>query len=253
MPSLRHNQRGMSLIELTIMLVVISILAAVAMKSMTSSIEDMRRVKTERELDRLADAIVGDPALTADGHRSDFGYVGDVGAFPPNLSALVTNPGYSTWNGPYVAAAYAEDTNGFKIDDWGNAYAYSGGLTISSSGHGTAITKKLADAASDYLLNSYSGTIKDRSDSVPGATKRDSVSIQVSFPNGAGGTTTKTYTPSTAGSFQLDSLPVGKHLLRFVYTPTHDTLSRFITILPRHRTGDIVIFKFGTTCFSSGS
>ena len=87
----RHN--GFSFIELLVVIVVIGILASVAMQSMTATVEDVRRLQTEREMEMLARAIVGNPSLTKNGARSDFGYVGDVGAFPPNLQALYQSPG----------------------------------------------------------------------------------------------------------------------------------------------------------------
>jgi type II secretory pathway pseudopilin PulG len=253
MPYKFTNNKGMGLIELVVLIVVIGILASVAMRSMTSSVEDVRRIRTEREMEMLSDAIVGDPSELASNHRSSFGYVGDVGAFPPNLSALRTNPGsYSTWNGPYLQQGFAEDTNGYKYDEWGKAYTYSGGITITSSGNGTQITKKIADASADYLLNSFTGVVKDASDSLPGAVKKDSVAIKIEIPNGAGSMTTKTYKPSAAGSFQLDSLPVGKHKLNIIYTPQNDTLNRYITILPRQKTTNPALYKFASNVFSGG-
>ena len=246
-----NNERGMSLIELTVILVIISILVAVAMKSMTSSVEDTRRLKTDREMEALAKAIVGDATEMEGGRRSNFGYVGDVGSFPPNLSALVTNPGgYTTWNGPYIESGFSEDTNGYKFDEWGQAYSYSGGLTITSSGHGTPMVKKIADASSDYLLNSFAGVVRDASDSLPGNIKKDSVAISVTIPNGTGGTISKNFKPNAAGSFQFDSLPVGFHPLTIVYVPQNDTLTRSITILPRNKISDPALYKFSVNCFS---
>ena len=71
-------------------------------------------------MEMLARAIVGNPSLTQNGARSDFGYVGDVGAFPPNLQALYQSPGgYATWDGPYVTTSFAVDSTGFKTDAWG--------------------------------------------------------------------------------------------------------------------------------------
>jgi len=245
------DNKGISLIELTIMLVVIGILTAVAMKTMTPAVEDARRVKTEREMETLAKGIVGDPTLLSSSRRANFGYVGDVGAFPPNLSALVINPGYGTWHGPYLPAGYAEDTNGYQLDEWGSAYTYTGGLTISSSGHGTPIVKKIADATSDYLLNSYAGTVLDALDSLPGSIKKDSVNINVIIPDGTGGTLTKTYYPLASGLFRLDSLPVGQHALNIIYVPQNDTLVRSITILPRQQTGSPAMHKFAASYFAS--
>jgi len=231
-----------------VVIVVLGIVAAVAMQSMTASVEDVRRVETEQEMEMLAAAIVGDASLRMAGTRADFGYVGDVGAFPPNLQALYQNPGgYTTWNGPYIPPGFIQDADGFGIDGWGEAYAYSGGITITSNGGGSALTKKIADASSDYLLNRFNGSIRDAADSVPGVAYMDSVDIEIAIPNGSGGTLTKSYAPDSGGTFTLDSLPVGTHPLCFVFTPAADTLLRYLTILPRHKSGKD--FRFANVCF----
>ncbi|RKX27920.1 MAG: hypothetical protein DRP47_05710 [Candidatus Zixiibacteriota bacterium] len=229
------TQAGFSLIELVVVIVVIGILLSMAMQSMEGLVKDARRAKTEREMEMLAKAIVGNPDIAGGGGRSDFGYVGDIGAFPSNLQALYQNPGYGTWNGPYILPGLTQDSTGFKIDEWGKAYTYSGGTTITSTGSGTTISKKIADATTDYLLNTVNGTIMDANDSLPGATYADSVDIKITIPDGSGSTTIKTYHPDSTGTFTLDSLPVGTHLLQLVYTPDVDTLTRYVTVLPRHK------------------
>ena len=89
------------------LIVLVGIVASVALQSMTRVTRDVRAVTTEREMEMIAEAIVGNPELTQAGVRSDFGYVGDNGAFPPNLAALVSNPGgWSTWNGPYTRPGF---------------------------------------------------------------------------------------------------------------------------------------------------
>ena len=246
-----QNNRGFGLIELTMVIIIIGVLAAVAMQSATVMVQDARRVQTEREMEMLAHAITGDPLMLSNGRRADFGYVGDVGSFPTNLQALYENPGaYSTWDGPYIAQGITEDATGFKTDGWGTLYAYTGGVTIQSSGSGSILTHKIADAVSDYTLNSLNGTIKDANDSVPGPDYIDSVDITVTIPNGSGGTATKSYSPDSAGSFSLDSLPVGTHPLKLIYTPNVDTLLRYVTILPRHKSS--VSFKFASAYFVGG-
>ena len=71
-----NNQAGFSLIELTIALIIISILIGVALQQMTSVMDDSRQIKTEREMEILANSIVGNPDLTGNSGRTDFGYVG---------------------------------------------------------------------------------------------------------------------------------------------------------------------------------
>ncbi len=178
---------GFSMIELLAVIVIIGIVAGSVLQYMGTAISDSRESKTEREMEMLSNAIVGDPSTTQAGVRSDFGYVGDVGAFPPNLQALFQNPGLGTWDGPYIPSGFLKDSVGFKYDEWNKAYNYSGGITITSTGGGGTITKKIADAADDYLINTFNGEIKDKSDNPPGSVFADSVDVIVTFPNGSGG------------------------------------------------------------------
>jgi hypothetical protein len=202
-------------------------------------------------MEMLAKAIVGDPGLKQNSRRSDFGYVGDVGAFPSNLQALYQNPGaYATWDGPYLPPGYAQDNTGFKTDEWGTLYSYSGGTTISSTGSGSTITNKIADATDDYLLNTINGTILDAANEPPGTDYVDSVDIIITYPNGSGSTASKTYSPGLAGSFTLDSIPVGTHLLRLIYTPEVDTVTRYLTVLPRHKSQ--ASYRFASAYFGGG-
>jgi len=236
-PARRHPDcSGFGLIEMLVLIIVIGIMVSIAMQSMNSLVKDARHTRTEREMDMLARAIVGNPSIMNGGARSSFGYVGDVGAFPPNLQALYQNPGgYATWDGPYISPTFAQDSVGFKLDEWGQVYSYSGGVAIISTGSGSTMTRKITDALSDYLLNTFDGTVADSAGSTPGSIYDDSVDIVITVPNGAGSMITKTYRPDSTGAFVLDSLPVGTHSLRVIYTPNVDTLYRYVTILPRHK------------------
>ena len=245
-----RSHRGFGLIEVLIMIIVLGILAAVAMRSMTALVSDSRKVETGREMDKLAKAIAGDPSVTNAGIRSDFGYVGDIGAFPPDLRALRTNPsGYATWKGPYVTQDIAQDSVSFRLDGWGVPYVYTGGTTITSTGSGSAITRKFANAISDYLSNVLSGTVVDVNGSPPGPVLKDSVRIVMTVPNGAGGTAIVAVSPDSNGAFQFNSLPVGSHPIEVIFTPVADTLHRFATVLPRNR--GAVGYKFAFAHFDA--
>jgi prepilin-type N-terminal cleavage/methylation domain-containing protein len=249
---MRRSHQGFSLIELLILIVVIGVMAAIAMQSMTVAVEDTRRMQTERKLETISEAIVGDPEIMQNGARSDFGYVGDIGAFPPNLAALYTNPGLALWKGPYVQIDHVSDTVSYRTDAWGQAMSYLGGITVTSPGHGSTITKKLCDSASDYLLNTVVGAIRDKNDSLPGAIKKDSVDILVDIPSGASGMVTRTYSPEASGNFSIDSVPAGNRHFRFIYKPANDTLRRYYTVLPRHQGDPQLIAKFASSYFSGG-
>ena len=244
-------QHGFGLLELTVAIIILGIILAVAMQSMTTVVQDTRRVKTERELELLSKSIVGDPDITQGGGRTDFGYVGDIGAFPTNLDALYTNPGaYSTWKGPYLPPGITQDSTGLKTDEWGTAYNYSGGVTITSTGGGSTLAKKIARTTSDYLLNTINGQILDLDASPPGAALKDSVDINITFPNGSGGNQTKVYHPDSSGNFALDSIPVGTHPLKIIYTPNVDTIFRYLTVYPRHKSDKI--YRFASNYFFGG-
>ncbi|MEE8577511.1 MAG: hypothetical protein V3T31_09675, partial [candidate division Zixibacteria bacterium] len=245
-----NTQSGFSLIEILVLIVVIGIIAGTALRSLTPVIDDVRRVQTEGEMEMLSEAITGSPERLQAGKRSDFGYFGDIGAFPSNLAALTVNPGgYTTWDGPYLPAGIAEDSLGFKADEWGIAYSYSGGNSIVSSGSGSTITKRVADQTADYLFNSLIGVVRDNQDSAPDSTDRDSIDITITVPDGIGGTRTENCSVDSAGQFILDSLPAGKHPLEIVYTPNVDTLRRWVTVLPRNR--GMSSYRFASAYFTT--
>lgn len=245
-----QDEKGFGLIEVLVMIVVMGIVAAIALQWMTSSIDDIRRIRTEREMDMIISAIAGDPALTQNGTRYDFGYVGDVGAFPSSLLDLYRNPGgFSTWDGPYLPAGFTADSLGFRIDEWGSVYQYSGGTTITSFGSGSSIIRSAAGSTGDYLLNSYSGTIKDALGNSPGSIYADSVELIINIPDGTGFRIDKSYYPDASGSFTLDSLPVGRHSFYVIYSPQADTLKRYLTILPQQSNSITREFGFSAAYF----
>jgi prepilin-type N-terminal cleavage/methylation domain-containing protein len=250
MRATKLSERGFSLIELTMVLVAVGVLLGIAMQSMTSTMADSRRVNTEREMEAISRAIVGDAGIMQDGRRSDFGYVGDIGEFPASLADLYSDPGgLPSWNGPYLTLNHIQDSTGYLSDEWGTAYSYTGGITLTSNGGGTAITHKLTNATSDYLLNTVRGTVRDFESYPPGAVKKDSVKILFDLPKGASGTVTKVLYPSSDGAFSVDSVPAGQRTVRFVYIPTNDTVKRIYTVLPRHKNDPSLDVAFGGSYF----
>lgn len=248
---IRFNERGFGLIEIAILLIIFAIGTGVVLQSMTSVLKSARTVESEREMAAIATAIVGDPAVTNDGIRASFGFVGDCGVFPTTIDALRTNSdNIPTWNGPYVLIPVTQDSTSWKTDGWGVAYTLSSSININSTGSGATITKKVADATGDYLLNSVPGTITDNTGSVPGSSYKDSIRILVTVPTGAGGNVTKSYTPTSSGSFTLDSIPAGKRLIRAVLLSRNDTVKQLFTVMPRHKSSTELAIKFGSSYFA---
>lgn len=231
-----RNERGFTLVEVVIVLVISGILMAVALRSGRSISESAKVEATKQEMDLIAAATIGNPELQSNGTQNDFGYVGDVGALPPNLTALVTNPGYATWKGPYIRNAFTQVADDYSKDAWGVAYAYSGGVAVQSTGSGNTISRSLANSTNELLRNSMTGVITDFDGTPPGPLFSDSISLQLTYPNGAGGIAVSTKHPAADGYYSFDSLPIGSQNLLIVYEPLADTMVRVVTILPGSKT-----------------
>jgi hypothetical protein len=215
-----------------IAIVISGILATVAMKSMFSIYGTAKTEETKQEMESLAYAIAGNPPIVNNGVRSDFGYVGDVGSLPPNLDALYTNPGaYATWKGPYVSNRFAQTSDDYKRDAWGSLYEYTGGITLKSTGGGDMI-RQIAGSTSELLQNNITGTVCDIDGTPPGLTYKDSLTVTLVYPNGAGGLRTRTTAVDAAGYFSFDSIPIGNQNLTIVYKPLNDTMPRVVAVTP---------------------
>ncbi|HDL04730.1 MAG TPA: prepilin-type N-terminal cleavage/methylation domain-containing protein [candidate division Zixibacteria bacterium] len=248
-----RSEKGMTLIELVMVIIIIGIISGVAMKSMDSAIETGRIESTRKEMQALADAIVGNPDLLNNGNRIDFGYVGDVGSLPANLDALVSAPGgYTTWNGPYISNNFVESSDDYKKDAWGVDYQYSAGLTITSTGSGSNITKRLASDAADLTSNSIRGVVLDAG-SIPPGTHYSEVEISIDYPDGAGSTTGTTVNPAAGGNYALTGLPIGNHTVTAVYTTTNDTVISYVTVPPRSDVVNNIRFGYSLWAESGGS
>ena len=228
MIKIRKNQ-GFTLIELVIVILIIGIIAAITTRQMSTSIETSLYEQTKSEMDQIAEAIVGDPRGYTGTSRVNFGYVGDIGALPVNFDALVENPGFGTWNGPYMTRGFNDED--FKKDAW-NTYYTLLGTAIRSSGSGSNIDKVFASDTDELLNNRFEGIVFDANHSVPGTTYRDSVNIRLIYPDGIGGLTTATVNPSAQGNFSFANIPIGYHTLQVLYLPDSDTLTYPISIDP---------------------
>ncbi|MFH2055576.1 MAG: carboxypeptidase-like regulatory domain-containing protein [bacterium] len=225
-------QRGFTLMEMVVVIIIMGIVATVALRSLTSTLETTKVEVTKQEMGQLVYACVGNPNLVASGMRTDFGYVGDIGTLPSGFDDLVTDPGYGTWNGPYIGNNFTESSTDFKTDAWGQAYTLNGVTIQSNGGGGGTLTKALAANSADLTSNTVSGYITDAAGNPPG----DSASlltVTLDYPDGSGGVTNATATVAASGAFDFSgTVPIGNHRVEAVYTSTNDTVMAYVSVLP---------------------
>ncbi len=138
-----QNNFGYTLMEVVMVIILLGILSAVIIPRVGNMVKDSKINATKQEMQMLRVALVGDASSTVGGEMADKGYIGDVGALPPNWDALITKPaGVSSWNrntqtgwnGPYVV----DDGGDFKDDVWGNEYTLTDSTIVSDGPDGAS-------------------------------------------------------------------------------------------------------------------
>lgn len=102
----RRNQRGFSLMELMIVMVILGLLASLVGPAM------FKRLGTAKQ--KTATTQIGMLMTALDAYRLDMGH------YPTQqegLEALVVNPGEEKWDGPYLK-------KGVPLDPWDSEYIY---------------------------------------------------------------------------------------------------------------------------------
>lgn len=239
MPKIASN-KGYSLIELILVVIIVGVLAASAAKSMKHNKDIGRIEETMAEMDRIAYAVMGNPNLASNGVRTDFGYAGDIGNYPTSWSALVRDtPTYANWDGPYIYDPFASDTvyTEFKKDAWGADYSKETYFRFIMSANGSDfIVRSLYDGIYDLSRNEVSVVITDINYTPPGSIYKDSVDFTLTYPSGNGGDTTKVRHPNAGGYVLFDSIPIGVHTLTINISKNYDTtLTRKVSVVPLRR------------------
>jgi len=214
---------GVTLLELLIVIMIVGLLTAAALKAYDTSLQAGRFRATSRTLNELSAALVGNPDLVTSGVRIDYGYVGDLGMVPDKLQYLMTPPaGIDTglWHGPYIINRVAENPTGFMRDGWGDSLEYSDANLTISSRRGMSylqpdswITRKLARSQNALLNNTVGGWVIDAKGNPPDSAVLPGLSISIAYPlNGHFHSETMATAAIPNGSFTfLPTVPIGNH------------------------------------------
>jgi prepilin-type N-terminal cleavage/methylation domain-containing protein len=234
-----RRDSGFTLIELLVVLLIIGILSTVALRTIDATRDRALFDQTSRELGELVQAISGNPDLTYDGRRTDFGFYGDMGKLPDELRDLVHNPspGDTNWRGPYIRSTLGGDSLGYLYDGWGNPYSYNAGSgTIASLGNGKfPLSMRVADSLPQLSQNSISGSVTDAENNPPG-NRAPTIAIWLRFGSDRPAAFT---TPDAGGYYEFSPatgvpVPIGTHRVVVVFSGG-DSIARWVTVVPRSR------------------
>lgn len=159
-PTDRRRQRGMTLLELLVVVALMSAVGFMALSQVGDDLGQARYQDTENRLETIRKAIIGDTSRTLNGQPEIRGFVSDMGRLPVNLTELLkreycendrkvkteadcnaipggnwislpdsriddATTGFGTglrvgWNGPYLIATADENEASVYRDGWGN-------------------------------------------------------------------------------------------------------------------------------------
>ncbi len=128
------SERGLTLLELLLVVVILAALATAAVATLDQTDLQSRHDETRARAQQVADAIAG-PNRTLNGGVQLSGFVADMGRLPTSLSELASQGALASyvddfggsgvgagWRGPYVRA----DQDGTFRDGWGNGSGVAG-------------------------------------------------------------------------------------------------------------------------------
>jgi len=87
------RQTGFSLVELTVVLLIITLLASVAVRETSELAFQTRYEQTRERLEMIRQAILGNPKLIVNGQQAVSGFVADMGRLPANIRELIQRSG----------------------------------------------------------------------------------------------------------------------------------------------------------------
>jgi prepilin-type N-terminal cleavage/methylation domain-containing protein len=244
-----HRSRGVTLLELLVVLMILSIVLTAAVKTWDVTLERGRAQTTASKLTQLVKVIVGDPDYIVTGQRADFGFVGDMGRVPNSLSELVVAPsGSTTWRGPYIRSTFNQSVDGYRIDGWGDTIIYGRELynsrdslfVRSYGGRGVADRSRWQTLNFPYpdtalTSNLVHGVVVDMRNKPPSPLQAIRLMVTLYSPND-GKLDSVPRTGALADTFDFYGIAQGTHKLVAIYTDvngvTKYTTTKFVPVYP---------------------
>ena len=218
------GRKGFTLVEVIVILIVMSILAAVAVPVALRVFETAAEDATREEMINLKKAMIGDTDRQQSAVRGNFGFLGDMGRLPTNLDELYRQgslPSFSYdnvrqagagWKGPYITGSFSgEEADKFSKDGMGNDYALTvgpgqlDGVLISTGSDGLSGTAD--DIALEILPVETTATLRGGVKDALG-NGISNVSVNLNFASN-GILTSVTATTDTNGNYSFSSVPFG--------------------------------------------
>ncbi len=259
----RCRPRGVTILELLVVLMILSIILTAAVKTWDVTLERGRAQTTASKLNQLVSVIVGDPDYIVASQRADFGFVGDEGRLPNSLRELVVRPsGDSVWRGPYIRSTFNQSADGYRIDGWGDTiiygrekYASNDSLFVRSyGGRGVADrsrwqTLNFPYTYNDLVGNEVHGRIVDvRGDPAP--LTRDSIIeglVVRLYKSVAGVDTFEEHKEAAAANFHFYAVAQGTHRLVAMFknvwkvTPESSMVTQMVPVYPHVGARDVLM------------
>jgi prepilin-type N-terminal cleavage/methylation domain-containing protein len=263
------DRKGLTLIELVVVLAILAVLATVAVRSLEPIADQARYETTLQTLEAVANAIVEDRRQSS-GARNVSGFVADIGRLPETLDMVIDESGATTfgagsvslasypfgdrngpaatdannptnidcsmvalrcgWRGPYLNVS---NTAAGVIDGWGRPISYAGFPTATDDLHlvWTAVTLQYTDQTVD-VESSALQTVSGIILDQFGATKVAKVALV--YPDPTVSTSNLAVLADADGEadgrFRFENVPVGVRAMVFQSGGT--TAIRYIEVTP---------------------
>jgi prepilin-type N-terminal cleavage/methylation domain-containing protein len=237
-PRTQSHRSGYSLIELLMSMAILVILVGSIPAVLAPAFQQIKVERTRLQLLRIRHALVGDSSKVSHGFRTDFGYLGDLGAVPDRtqgLQALLAHPVGTVlydadpavrfgrgWKGPYLDTGEAGID--WTKDAWGTALEYeprTSPMTVTSygsnkvaggTGTDTDIVVEIPDSVIKFTLY---GFVVDSS----GNPYTGPAEVQLNDLDGVGGVSNPgLVAPGQGGYFSFGDVTLGRRSVT-VYVP----------------------------------